>query len=157
MPAWVVPAIGSAVSLALNSRKRKGTYGKVRSIGERYRAEKPVGFVTPEDTEYFRGRGEFQRERGSRAIGALGQQQRGATTARLVARGLGYSPAAEYLAREADIDEADQLTGLNRDIGEFQEKGLYDVRSKREAFDQQRLMTAWGAELGAVQRDRKST
>jgi len=144
----VLPAIqaaGSITSALLSRRRSRGIHGKVRNISDRFRAERPVGYLTPEDYAYT----ERQRDRGTATIGALGNVQRGATVARQVARGLGHSPATEYLMEQANQREASGVTDLNRSL----EDRLYGIRREREVFAQNQLMTAWGAELGALQHD----
>jgi len=140
-------AVGGAVTSGIRklAKKNKGIHGKVRNINDRFMSQKPVGYLTPEDYAFS----ERGRVRGAQAIGALHQQRTSDAINRITSRGLGMSPAAEYLQREGDKGEADALTNLERDT----QDRLYGIRTNREGFERQRLMTSWGAELGAVQSD----
>jgi len=145
----IIPAIGvagTAASIATRAfRKNKGIHGKVRNVSDYYRNQKPVGYLTDEDYAFS----ERGRERGARAIGKLATQRRGDIVNRQTARGMAYSPATEFLYGQSEQDEAEQLTDLERST----QDRLYGLRLNREGFERQRLMTAWGAELGAIQSD----
>lgn len=140
-------AVGGAVASGVRKLvgKNRGIHGKVRNLNDRFLSQKPVGYLTNEDYAFA----ERGRERGARAIGELGRRNRENQMARVVARGLSMSPAAEYLTKQGEQDEF----GALRDLDLNMQDRLYGIRMTREGREHDRLMTAWGAELGAVQSD----
>jgi hypothetical protein len=147
MPLGAAIAVGGLVASGVRklAKKNKGIHGKVRNINDRFMSQKPVGYLTNEDYAFS----ERGRARGARSIGALHKQRTSEAINRITARGLAYSPAAEYLQKQGTQDEAAALTDLEHST----QDRLYGLRLDREGFERQRLMTAWGSELGAVQSD----
>lgn len=135
--------------LAGGANKGGGSYGKrVRSINKRYREEKPQGYLTAEDHL----EGERQRRRAGQSFGAYSSAGRAGAIRRSRARGVEGSPALERTLGRFAQDEGRFLEGISSNV----EEQLYRTRMDREKFERDRLMNAWGAELGGDLRDWQS-
>lgn len=133
----------AAGSLVLGSRLGGRKYD-VSGVNKKYVGARPVGWLASEDyAEADRMRG-----RASRRIGAYGEAGRAGVIRRFAQRGFAGSPAQERgLARVRQEEGA-----LGESAAAASEDFLSKVRRDREAFEREKVLTAWGAELGGFQR-----
>jgi len=139
-----VALIGAGLGVAskIFGKKRRPD---IRGAIARLRASRPVGYLTPEDlrsAELTRGR----LTEGVQAQGQLGGYEIGR---RFRARGLAGSPSEE---RSRARLEQDTLLGAQH-AGETSEEQLYNIRTGREAYERQKDLSIFGAEVGQAQRE----
>lgn len=143
MPAWVVPAITTAVGAISAARNKPQRFDAkaARRINDRYMGARPSGYLTAEDSAAVdrrrargvssaRRSGALARESAQRQIS--GRRLSGASAAAL------FSDAnmAEAAGREAAVTGASDL-----------EYGLFGANRD---FEREKLFKSWGAELGAA-------
>jgi len=142
--------VASWLQRRLTPSKKKGF--DFAGMISRFRAERPVGYLTGEDESFA----ERERNRGATAVGRTAQLARFEAIRRAQARGLAYSPSTERsLARISDIEAGgkERASGRASDI-------LFGLRGGREQFERQRIFSQYGMEFqhGTEQnrrRDRK--
>lgn len=145
MPFPVAAAIagGAALVNAFGGRGRRGAIGRsVRGINSRYLPMRAEGYTTANDIA------DAARLRESRAksIGAFGSDALGQSRARFAARGAYGSPALERSA--ARIGQ--QQGGMLENAALAGEGLISDRYAGREGFERDKILRAWGAEVGAA-------
>lgn len=139
-----VAAISAGVGVAnklFGGKKRPD----IRKAIAELRAARPVGYLLPEDyrsAELTRGR---LTEGVTSAAGHEGYE----IGRRFGARGLRGSPSEE---RSRARLEQQRLLGVQR-AGESSEEQLYNVKQGREAFERQKALEIFGAQVGQSARD----
>lgn len=131
-----LPVLGSI----FGRRSIKGP--NYREIIDRYRAEKPTGYLTPEDTAFA----DTNFKSGAAKVGKQIGSARTAAAGRLAARGLSLSPAAEAVSEGLNEQESNALTGLERD----RQATLYGIRTGREKYQQGMNLQGMLAELSGA-------
>lgn len=129
----VAPILGSI----FGRKKVKGP--NYRAIIDRYRGERPTGYVTDED----RGFADTNFKEGAAKVGKQVGTARTRAAGRLAARGLSLSPAAEAVEENLNQLESDALTGLERN----RQATLFGVRQGRERYQQNMNLQGMLAEL----------
>lgn len=136
------PLVAQGIGALVGRRKKKSNY---RALADRYLSMRPDGYVTDAD------KAASERTR-SRLAGAAGEAAKGRRTysmRRLVARGLGASPAAEAAMLKIDQDEALARQGA----GETAAAQEYDAYSQNRRYMQEMTGRAFGVEAGGIERD----
>lgn len=137
------PIVAQGVGALLGRKRKKGS--NYRALADRYLGMRPEGYVTAAD------KAASERTR-SRLAGAAGEAAKGRRThsmRRLVARGLGGSPAAEAAMLKIDQDEALARQGA----GESAAAQEYDAYSGNRRYMQDMVGRAFGVEAGGIAQD----
>lgn len=136
---------GIGVATKLFGKKQKRPDNR-RAIAE-LRASRPTGYLTPEDyTAAERTRGRLSE--GLQAQGQLGQYEIGR---RFRARGLTGSPS-----EERSLARLNQQTLLGQEhAGEAAQEQLYNTSRDREAFERQKALSIFGAQVGENVREQE--
>lgn len=141
MPFPIVPAITATAAAVGALRKKKKV--KVNKINEKYMGMRPGGELSFQDIEQA-GR---IRAGGTRSAARSAQLARTSMRRQVIARGLGGASAAA-------LDEgAGMIEAAGRERA-FEDAAGYESarRIDNQNFERQKIMTAWGAELGDAAR-----
>lgn len=136
------PLVVQGVS-RLFGRRRKPP--DINAIIRRYLAARPGGYTTEED----RIAAELTRSRGTRAAEEFGRHSREQAARDLQRRGILMSPAATATTTRIGQVEA----GGRERAAEAASAQLYDAFGANRAFEQNKLMSAFGSEIGKAQAD----
>lgn len=144
MPFPLIPVITGAVSAAgaiAGARRKRPNVGKINA---KYLGMRPEGYTTAADL----AAAELQRQRGTASAARSGTLARERAGQQARARGLGGASAA------ALVTQGDQIEGQGRELAAEQANNfLADRFSNNLGFERNKMMTAWGGELGAANQE----
>lgn len=142
MPAWLLPAVTTAVSALGAIRSGKQKRPNIGRINSRYMAMRPEGYLTGADERMVAG----ERARGVGSARRSGALARDAATLQARARGLSGASAASLLTSAGNTEAA------GRESAYLAASGLADrLYSGNRDFEREKMFKGWGAELGDAQ------
>lgn len=135
---------GTSIYGAIANRRKTNAGREARAINARYMQMNPGVSLSGEDQAFL----DRLLATGTRTASRSAQMGRGQARRQIAARGL-YGASAAALLGGVDEQEA----ALRQQAADANAKTAYDLGSNNRDFARQKLMTAWGAELGASRAD----
>jgi len=128
--------------LGIFGKRQKSAGVDYRGIIDRYRAEKPTGYLTGEDTQFA----DTNFQSGMEKVGAKMRGNRAAAAGRLLSKGLNRGGISEAVAEGQNMDESGMLTDLERN----RTATLYGIKTGREKYQQNMNLQSMLAELSGA-------
>lgn len=133
-------SLAPALAGIFGRRKIKGP--DFRGIIDRYRGERPTGYLTPEDTQFA----DTQFQVGAEKVGKQSRTARSAAASRILAKGLNRTGLSEAVAEDLNAEESSALTGLERN----RQATLFGLRTGRERYQQNMNLQGMLSELSGA-------